>query len=306
MNLDMDITFLKMRSRTTLSTFLVFILAFRLLALEDVKQGINSHSQIGFEENKGQFSDDRGNEIPKVFFRTFSKGFGLYISDSGLTYVFTKSIIADKAENVNDSLNSSINTRGFKVEWNRMDMILQGAKICKARVLKDGLVDEVFSNYYYSNCPNGVLAVKRYQKVTFKEVYPGIDWVIYFKNDRVEYDFIVKVGANPKQIRMCYRGAESINLTENGKVLNAETGLGKVVEGNVFSYQSDTKKEVKTVYSLIGNTLTFNIGQYDRGKELIIDPPLIWATYCGGTGVGGYGPDAFTSIATGFSPEMYM
>jgi hypothetical protein len=34
-----------------------------------------------------------------------------------------------------------------------------------------------------------------------------------------------------------------------------------------------------------GKEGSFRIGSYDRGKELVIDPPLIYSTYHGGSGL---------------------
>ena len=38
-------------------------------------------------------------------------------------------------------------------------------------------------------------------------------------------------------------------------------------------------------WTLHGNEGSFRLGAYDRGKELVIDPPLIYSTYYGGTGL---------------------
>ena len=37
-----------------------------------------------------------------------------------------------------------------------------------------------------------------YAKVKFKDVYPGIDMVYYGNQESLEYDFVVKPGADPK------------------------------------------------------------------------------------------------------------
>ncbi|MGH9664798.1 MAG: hypothetical protein ACRD9L_10275, partial [Bryobacteraceae bacterium] len=38
-------------------------------------------------------------------------------------------------------------------------------------------------------------------------------------------------------------------------------------------------------WSLRGKESSFRIDAYDRGKELVIDPPLIYSTYYGGNGL---------------------
>ena len=45
---------------------------------------------MGFEENKGQLADENGNPLPNVLFKSRGTGPGIYITTSGLTYVFVK------------------------------------------------------------------------------------------------------------------------------------------------------------------------------------------------------------------------
>jgi len=59
--------------------------------------------------------------------------------------------------------------------------------IITERPLKQGVL-----NYYYAHCPDGILDVMTYQKITIKSVYDGIDWVIYADDEKaLKYDFIV-------------------------------------------------------------------------------------------------------------------
>jgi hypothetical protein len=45
---------------------------------------------------------------------------------------------------------------------------------------------------------------------------PGIDLVYYGNQRRLEYDFIVAPGANPKPIRLQFAGAKKLDLTTDG------------------------------------------------------------------------------------------
>src|SRR3972149_10676179 len=55
------------------------------------QQQVNSwmqNSNLRFEEHKGQFKDDKGNPVAFVLFKTSSSGADLYVTTSGLSYVF--------------------------------------------------------------------------------------------------------------------------------------------------------------------------------------------------------------------------
>src|SRR5215472_12568215 len=68
------------------------------------------------------------------------------------------------------------------------------------------------TNYFIGNDRSKWLTgVPNYGKVTYEEVYRGVD-VVYSGNQRdVEYDFVVKPGADPNQIRVAYSGQFKLN-----------------------------------------------------------------------------------------------
>lgn len=72
--------------------------------------------------------------------------------------------------------------------------------------------------------------IPMYAKIKFKEVYPGIDLLYYGNQRRLEYDFIVSPGADPKAIKLSFQGARKLELTPGGKlVLHAAGGQIRLV-----------------------------------------------------------------------------
>ena len=61
----------------------------------------------------------------------------------------------------------------------------------------------------------GLLASSR---IIYRELWPGIDLIYYGTEDRMKYEFIVRPGADPLRIKLAYRGAESVRLTEEGRL----------------------------------------------------------------------------------------
>ncbi len=74
-------------------------------------------------------------------------------------------------------------------------------------------------NYLIGNDPaKWQTAVPTYSVLSYQEVYPGIDLVYYGKQHQLEYDFVVKPGADPKAIAMEFEGPESLSATETGDI----------------------------------------------------------------------------------------
>src|SRR5947207_5988214 len=141
-------------------------------------------------------------------------------------------------------------------------------------------------NYYRGqDSRNWRLGIKSYAKIQAKSVYPGIDVVYYGDHRRLEFDFVVAAGADPKAIALKVDGADELSLSEQGDLVAA-------VEGKDFrfrkpyAYQLIHGKQapVAVEYALNGpNTATLRVGKYDKSKRLVIDPMLTYSTFMGGS-----------------------
>ncbi len=249
---------------------------------ENTKKHVNdllSKSSFVFIENKGQFVYDNGAPMSDVFFKGTSKAGEVWITEKGLTYVFTKC----HADIMDPDENKTLKQGDTLIEWNRVDMNLIGAHI-----MKDNIVatepSETYYNYYYAHCPDGILNVHAYKTITISSIYPGIDWVIYCNGEYgVKYDFIVHPHAKTDLIKMSYAGAENMNLSDNKDKLTIKSKLGSIVEGDILTYENISGKKIDANYVKNGNTVSFTIKGNDQNEELIIDPPLLWGTYNGTT-----------------------
>jgi hypothetical protein len=127
-----------------------------------------------------------------------------------------------------------------------------------------------------------------YSRVKLAGVYPGIDLVTYGagKDRTLEYDFVVKPGADPKRIRMVVSGARSLR-SAGGKVI-ASTECGDVTLNRPYAYQTTNgvRKHVACAFTLERNTVAFQVARYDTSRPLVVDPAVGYATYIGGTFVG--------------------
>ena len=81
------------------------------------------------------------------------------------------------------------------------------------------------SNYFAGNDPSRWrTGVPTFARVRYKAVYPGVDLVYYGSQGRLEYDFIVGPGANPRTIRLSFRGVDSIRLDGQGDLILSAAG----------------------------------------------------------------------------------
>ncbi len=228
---------------------------------------------IGFEENKGQFIDEKGNYLEDYFYRFKTKDADIYLGEKGISYLFFKSAGEHKPHKKGEHSQDSI-------LYNRVDVDLLGARIEKENIIAENEL-VFFSNYYLSD--KHITNVKQFQKLTFKNIYEGIDWIWYVsekENGLIKYDFVVHPNADPSQIKLLYKWADV--LIEHNNSITIKTPLREVKEGVAVSYVNG--KEIGTSYSLKDNIISYELEDYDHSQTLTIDPPLnlIWGTYYGG------------------------
>ena len=153
--------------------------------------------------------------------------------------------------------------------------------------------------------------VPSFERVRYEGVLPGIDMVYRTVGDRLEYDFLVAPGADPGAIALRFTGG-SLSLARNGDLLVRTRG-GTVREKRPFVYQhvDGVRRRVEGRYKLGSRgRVTFELGEYDRSKLLVIDPEVVYSTYLGGgaqgEGMGGFGGEAGRAIAVDAAGNAYV
>ncbi len=141
------------------------------------------------------------------------------------------------------------------------------------------------SNYFVGNDPaKWRVNVPQFGKVRYQGIYPGVDLVYYGSEGRLEYDFELAAGADPKHIELSFAGAEALRVDQRGNLI-AETGAGAVQLQAPVAYQqtTDEKRLVPAKFLVSGRRVKFSVGPYDRTRKLVIDPTLTYSTYLGGS-----------------------
>ena len=123
---------------------------------------------VRFIENKGQIVDVNSRPVPFVLFKAEAPGMNLYITEKGLTYVFVKHL---KKEGEKREINPATSFHEqLKTEMAWFNVHLDGATIKRENIIKEVESQEHF-NYFYGHCPQGIVEVHQYDKITIREVY---------------------------------------------------------------------------------------------------------------------------------------
>jgi len=152
-------------------------------------------------------------------------------------------------------------------------------------------------------------SVPHFLKVDYQDIYPGIDLTYYGNQRQLEYDFTVGPHANPKAIELKFSGTDRIEIGDQGDLI-LHTKAGEIRHQHPRIYQSRDGREVPVDGEFVlldSGRVGFDIGNYDEGLPLVIDPKFIYSTYFGGVGPNGdigidLKVDAFgTTYVTGYT-----
>ncbi|MGD1715882.1 SBBP repeat-containing protein [Dapis sp. BLCC M172] len=142
-----------------------------------------------------------------------------------------------------------------------------------------------------------------YAAIEYENLYPGIDLIYSSLDDKLKRDFIVAPGADTSEIILNYSGVAEINILADG-TLSINTELGKLSEAPPIAYQEIDGQQiaVEVAYQLLGNNqVGFDIGEYNKNYELIIDPTVEYSTLIGGNGF-----DRGNGIAVDVAGNVYI
>src|ERR1019366_5531539 len=121
-----------------------------------------------------------------------------------------------------------------------------------------------------------------YGKVSYPQVYPGVDLVFYGNQRQLEYDFVVPPGADPGRIAWRVDGARASVDAEGNLALSAANGPATFKKPVLYQMDGDKKTRVEGSFAVAGNQIRFRLGSYDHYRAVIIDPVLSYASYLGG------------------------
>jgi len=165
------------------------------------------------------------------------------------------------------------------------------------------------TDYFVGNNPkNWHTDVPSYGRVAYRGIYSGVDLVFYGNQRRLEYDFVVAPGADPKAIALNVEGARKLRIDSRGNLmLNVAAGDVQLEKPVAYQEVNGERLEIAANYALSRNhKITFAVSEYDASKPLIIDPVLNYSTYLGGSTTGSAAADTGYGIAVDASGDAYV
>jgi len=218
---------------------------------------------LTFELNQGQAD-------PSVQFLSRGPGYTLFLRPNEAVLVLGEAGRLDRAGNQLKSI---------------VRMQLTEANLNPAASLEDQQITR--SNYFIgSNSANWRSNIPNYGRVGFKQVYPGIDLTYYGSGRQLEHDFAISAGADPARIAFRLTGGRpQLDHASGDLVLRTHAGEVRLRRPIAYQELDGRRRSVAVRYKLLTkNRVRFTLGKYDRSRELVIDPLLVYSTLLGGTG----------------------
>src|SRR5712664_2064757 len=232
---------------------------------------------LSFEENQGQSARE-------VRYLSHGSGYELFLTPQEAVLALQSNVPHDFSPLHRMATHRDLRKARRAGQVTAIRMRLEGANPDARIAGMDKLPGR--TNYFIGNDPNQWHTdVPSYAQVRYSGIYPGVDLVFYGNQGRLEYDFVVAPGADPKAIAMKVDGARKMRINLHGDlVLSVAGGEVELLKPVVYQNVNGERREIAATYTLTGNNrAAFNVGSYDRSQPLILDPVLNYSTYLGGS-----------------------
>ena len=201
---------------------------------------------LSFEPNLGQ-TDAR------VQFVSRGAGYTLFLSPTSATFALPSAIV-------------------------RMDLLGAGSGIA---MQPQGKLPGIANYLMGSTGARWPTNLPTYAKTRSRDVYPGIDLVYYGTQGRLEYDFVLAPHADASKIRLKFRGATP-TVDGSGDLVLSRGGM-RFHKPALYQEVQGVRQPVSGGFIIARNEVRFQVGSYDRSRELVIDPVLSYSSYLGGS-----------------------
>ena len=174
----------------------------------------------------------------------------------------------------------------FTIRHQVFDIIFENAQTPQQTLFENPA--PYYLNYYLGNDPKDWQHhIYPVQSITLKNLYPHIDLRVYTLNDQVEFDWILKPGADPENIKLRFAGHEKLKINHESISLNGKNAQFSIAPPLAYKGQRREKfppKKISCHYQKTSpNTVKLSLGKYDPQDTIIIDPVLVFSTYSGST-----------------------
>ena len=269
--------------------------------LEEKKAGKSNQQQVleAYGKLPLYFIENQGKLDPRVAYYIQGGDKSIYFTGNGVTFALTaagegepsaEGFIQPASYRDDGALTAPSRSRLGLEEARRWVVKLDFVDANpNARPVGQEPTDAVIS-YFKGPREEWATGLPTYASLVYRDLWPGIDLVYTGTGSRLKYTFLVHPGADPKQIKLAYRGATAVGINDAGQ-LAVSTPLESFQEDKPYVYQEvdGERLEVAASYSLEGEVpdgaqFGFRVADYDQNKVLVLDPViLLYAGYIGGS-----------------------
>jgi gliding motility-associated-like protein len=235
-------------------------------------QEVNHDHSIhhSFLENKGQWHDD-------VLFKTKFDGGNLWIQKKKLMFHI------QDYRSMEEAHKSPMKQQAKEPEFNQTVLHVNFPGANDNFNIEKQEPTKAYFNFFKGNDPDKWASeVRGYGEAILRDYYDGIDLKFIEQENQLKYEFHVLPESDPSKIILNYAGHEKIKIDKKGRLV-VSTELGDIIEEKPYAYQivNGNIREVECNFKLEGSNVTFDLGDYNPFATLVIDPVLVFATYCG-------------------------
>ncbi|TAE73688.1 MAG: PKD domain-containing protein [Bacteroidetes bacterium] len=232
-----------------------------------------SLGNLCFVENKSQWDKE-------ILFRADVPNGFLFFKRQSLMYAFYDG----GALHAHHPFEDKKNVPNDKINAHSVEVVFLNSN--KNLAWKNTLPTHQNYNYFLGNNPKRWASdVKGFYQLEAENMYFGISAKFFSKEKSFKYEFYVQPNANTSDIKMEYKGTDSLKIDEKGNLI-IKTSLNTFQENKPYAYQIIKGKEVKVKCDFIlkNNVVSFVFpDSYDKNETLVIDPELVFSTYSGAT-----------------------
>ncbi len=232
-------------------------------------------SSLQFVENKGQWNE-------KVTFKGDLNNGVFFLTKNGFTVVQHNADDLNKLHAYYHAETNEIQQPStIRLRSHAYEMVFVNATA--STTVTNEVIDS-YNNYFIGNDASKWAGNCKIAKVVeYMNMYAGIDVKYYSQNAHIKYDIVVKPMANVANIKMQYKGADAVLIENENLVIKTSTGDIKELAPYAYQVKNGIPQQVSCKFKVTNDIVTFEIGNYDHSKELIIDPSLIFSTFTGST-----------------------
>ncbi len=219
-----------------------------------------------FEANRGQMDD-------RVRYLARGDGYSVSLTPSGATFVLS-------APGLAPGVSGPVQPQAV------VGMELVGAgrpSAFEGRGRLPGIL-----NYFEGSDPAGWhTGIPTYERVRYRDVYPGTDLVFRGSGSGLEYDFVLAPGADTSEIGLRFAWANGVRLNTEGDLVIG-TPVGDLLHRAPTVYQlvGGERALIDGRFVLDAGRVGFEVGTYDTALPLVIDPVvMVYSTFLGGSDV---------------------